>query len=328
MCWGPRHGGGPISGIRAESFQNWIREIKFRVEGQPGASAARLLGKLIHALPLAVKTDALIYMEQTERDPAGRSIVATMDILDARLGRANSERASSWLAAFAEFKRESHGNYKDFWARFTRCVAKLDALSMQMNEKVVFNRATRALRLPDGQLPVALSALETRPCRFSGSALREIAIRMCETHRPGGDSAEVYAPDIPGNSESLNTFRAHDNSRNDDDWDFQAYDWGSNHDNELKEVLLEGGSIMRMKPKKPVKPRNTHGVRGASRRGAVKKSSHIPNRKGKGAGRRYSCVVASLPIVGAIAQIHPEGNWIRESRQKEKGDIHTGGIYT
>ena len=109
-----------------------------------------------------------------------------MDILDSLFGRADSERACSWLAAFAEFKRGTQENYKDFWARFTRRVPKLESLGMPMSDKVVFSRAIHALRLPDGQMPIVLSALETRPGRFSVDGLREIAIRMYETHKPGG----------------------------------------------------------------------------------------------------------------------------------------------
>ena len=61
-------------------------------------------------------------------------------------------------------------------------------------------------------------------------------------------------------------------------------DRASNYDSETAGVMLEDGSIMLMKPKKPTKPRNNPGVREASRRGGVENFSHIPNRKGKGAG--------------------------------------------
>ena len=267
------------------TFQNWKREIKLWIAGQPGASVTQLLAKLIHALPLPIKTEALLYMEQTEQTHDTRSIAVVIDMLDSRYGKTDSERACSWLTAFTEFKRETQENYKDSWARFTRCVAKLEALGMPMNSKVVFNRAIRALRLPDGQLPIVLSALETRPDRFSVEALREIAIRMYETHKPGGDSTEVFATTIDAQNDTVATYHSADGNWDENDWEFDEEESGWNHEEEISEIMLEDGPIMLMKPKKPTEPRNTPGIHEASRRGAVKNFSNIPNRKGKGKGK-------------------------------------------
>ena len=150
-----------------------------------------------------------------------------MDLLDSRFGRADSERACSWLTAFAEFKRETQENYKDFWERFARCVAKLEALGVPMNDKVVFSRAIHALRLPDGQMPIALSALETSPCRFSAEGLPGITIRMYETHKPGSDSADVYPANTSTRNEPLSTYHAGDCSWDDNDWYGTEDDWES-----------------------------------------------------------------------------------------------------
>ena len=179
-------------GFTPITFQNWKREIKLRIAGQPGATVTQLLAKLIHVLPLAVKTEALIYMENTEQTPEQRSIGAVIEMLDSRYGKTDSERACAWLSAFTDFKRETQEDYEDFWSRFTRCVAKLEALGMAMGEKVALSRAIHAIRLPDGQLPIALSALETRQNPNSVAALREITIRMYETHKTGTDSTEAY----------------------------------------------------------------------------------------------------------------------------------------
>ena len=264
------------------TFQNWKREVKLRIAGQPGASVTQLLAKLIHVLPLAVKTESLLYMEQTEKNPQTRTINHIMDLVDTRYGRTDSERACSWLTAFTEFKRETHENYKDFWARFTRCVTKLDALGMPMNDKIVFNRAIHALRLPEGQLPIVLSALETRPDRFSVTGLREITIRMYETHKMGGDSSEVYNTATQPPADSQQTFHAEWGYGGENDWSWEEEESDLIHDPEATEIILEDGSIMLMKPKKPNKPRNTPGSNESARRGAVKTFSHIPNRKGKG----------------------------------------------
>ena len=96
------------------TFQNWKREAKLWIAGQPGASVTQLLAKLIRVLPLAVKTESLLYMGQTDKNPQIRTINHIMDLVDARYGRTDSERACSRLAAFTEFKRETQGNYKDF----------------------------------------------------------------------------------------------------------------------------------------------------------------------------------------------------------------------
>ena len=96
------------------TFQNWKREVKLRIAGQPGATVTQILAKLIHILPLSVKTDALLYMESTEGQVESRSVDKIMQLLDRRFGRTDSERACSWLTAFTEFKRENGENYKDF----------------------------------------------------------------------------------------------------------------------------------------------------------------------------------------------------------------------
>ena len=264
------------------SFQNWKREVKLRIAGQPGASVTQLLAKLTHVLPLAVKTEPLLYMEQTEGDPQRRTINRITDLVDSRFGRTDSERACSWLTAFAEFKLEAQENYKDFWSRFTRCVAKLNPLGMPLSGKIVFSRAIHALRLPAGKLPIALPALETHPGRFSVSGLREITIRMYETRKTGGDSAEVYASESNQIMDSKQTFHADWGYGGENDWNWEEGEAGMIHETETSEIILEDGSIILMKPKKHNKPRNTPGSNEAARRGDVGTFSHMPNRKGKG----------------------------------------------
>ena len=270
----------PCPPFTPNTFQNWKREVKLWVAGMPGATTTQVLAKLIHAMPLSTKTEALLYMESTEKQPESRSVDAVMKMMDLRYGRTDSERACSWLTAFTEFKRESNENYKDFWTRFNRCTAKLTALDMPMTQQVIFNRAIQALRLPDGQLPIILSALETRPDRFSVDSLREITIRMYETHRPKIDTAEVFVADsnpalIENHPENVN----HDRCEEQDDND----SWGDS-----MSVTLESGAVFLMMPKKPNKPRNAPGMNEASRRGAVGTFRHIPNQnqnghvKGKG----------------------------------------------
>ena len=129
---------GPCPQFAPNTFQNWKREVELWVAGQPGVSVTQLMAELIHVIPLDVKTEALICAEQTERNPSERAISTIMNLLDARFGRSDSERARSRLSAFTDFKRETQENYNDFRARFTRFAAKLEALQMPTNEKVVF----------------------------------------------------------------------------------------------------------------------------------------------------------------------------------------------
>ena len=275
----------PCPTFTPSTFQNWKREIKLWIAGQPGATATQLLAKLIHAMPLSVKSESLIYMEQTERDPNSRSISHVMDLMDTRYGRTDSERACAWLSAFTDFKRETQENYKDFWTRFTRCVAKLGALGMPMNQTVVPNRAIQALRLPYGQLPIVLSALETRPDRFSVDSLREITIRMYEAHKPGGDSSEVFATSTPTSLNPNHTYYDEENDWDENEWWSHEGEWDPDHSEDVSEIILDGGSIMLMKPKKQTNPRNTPGIHESSRQCAVRNFSFIPNRKGKGGGK-------------------------------------------
>ena len=209
----------PCPEFDPNTLQPRKREIKLMVDGKPGASVTQLLAKLIHVLPLEVQAESLLHMEQTERNPSGMSIAEVMDMIDARLGRTDSVRDCSWLTAFAEFKREAHDNNKDLWARFTRCVDKLNPLGKPMNDKVVSSRAIRALRLPGCQLPIAISALKTRSGRFSAPALREITIRMYETHKPGADSTGVFAGNWAHSPDSQNAYHSAGYSRSEGDRD-------------------------------------------------------------------------------------------------------------
>lgn len=86
------------------TFRNWKREIKLRIAGQTGASVTQLLAKLTHALPLEVKTEALLCMGQTERQPESRPIATIINMLDSRFGRTDSEKTRPWITAFAAFK--------------------------------------------------------------------------------------------------------------------------------------------------------------------------------------------------------------------------------
>ena len=99
-----------------------------------------------------------------------------------------------WLSQFTEFKRNvSAGeNYKDFWSRYSRTVTKLKSLGITMNDDMVFHKAIQALKFPEGQLPLVLSSLQTTGQSNSVQALKDLTIKMYETHRPSNDQTDVY----------------------------------------------------------------------------------------------------------------------------------------
>ena len=145
-------------------------------------------------------------------------------------------------------------------------------MGMAMTDQVVFNRAIQALRVPDGQLPIILSALETRPDRFSVDSLKDITIRMYETHRPKIDTTEVYVANNYPPTES----QGQDETMHAEEYESEE-DW-----QDSLEVTMEDGNVFLMKPKKPTKPRNAPGMHEAAKRGAVNAFRHIPNHKGQG----------------------------------------------
>ena len=97
----------------SDTYQNWRMGSKLRIAGQHGATSTQLLAKLIYLRPIEVKTEALLYPDQTESIPQSRPIESILAQKDGRYGQTDSERSCARLAQFAEFKRESDGNYKD-----------------------------------------------------------------------------------------------------------------------------------------------------------------------------------------------------------------------
>ena len=242
-----------------QSYQQWRREIKLWLGAQAGASITQLLSKIIMVLPLAVKMDAMTYMEETENHPHSREMQKVFDILDIRYGKTDTEKSWMWLNQFTEFKRNVNAgeSYRDFWSRYNRTVTKLRSLGINMNEEMIFHKAIQALRFPEGQLPIVLSALKTTGESKSIQALKEITINMYETHRPITDSSDVYhASPIEGMADESIVEPA------DEEWEYTD----------------EYGQIFLMKPKKKSKGKNAPGAAEAARRGAVANFRGLPNR--------------------------------------------------
>ena len=49
--------------------------------------------------------EVLTYLEGTEVNPESRSLDTVKQMMNARYGKTDSERAWSWLSSFTEFKR-------------------------------------------------------------------------------------------------------------------------------------------------------------------------------------------------------------------------------
>ena len=86
-------------------YQQMRREVKLWVGAQSGATITQLLSKLIMILPVSVRSDALTYMEETEKAPQSRDTQRIFDLLDARYGKTDTEKSRMWLSQFTEFKR-------------------------------------------------------------------------------------------------------------------------------------------------------------------------------------------------------------------------------
>ena len=132
-----------------------------------------------------------------------------------------------------------------------------------------------------GELKIALSSIETLPGRRSIAGLREITVRMYETQKYGGGSAEVSDA---RNNWTNDTYHDQDGNWAGEDYGEWDYEWIPELDNECAEVTWRDGSVYLTKPKNPSRRRNLPGIHEASRRGAEWDFSHTPNLKGEAAG--------------------------------------------
>ena len=258
-----------------QSYQQWRREVKLWVAAQAGATIAQLLAKMISCLPMSVRMGAMTYMEETESHPRKREMKPILDLSDTRFGKTDTGKSWMWLSQFTEFKRNSSGNFKDFWSRYSRTITKLQSLGMTVNEEMVFRKVIQALRLPDGQLPIVLSAFRTMNASTSAQSLKELKIKMYETHRPITAHTDVYQAqiDLTGGDDSVS-----------------ASDTGMTGESEEIEIADSDGQVFLMKPKEKSKPKNSPGAAESARHGAIRTFQGAPAYKGigKGAGKSFS----------------------------------------
>ena len=278
------------------TYSQWKREVKLWAAAQCGATQTQLLSKLITVLPQPAKISGLTYMEATEITPESRHINTFLTTLDERYGGTDSEKSRAWLNAFTEFTRDTGGNLKDFWARFPRVINRLGALNMKLSDQMVFNKALQALTLPEGQAPIVISALETRRNPNDVQALKEITIRMYETHKVNKDNSDVStANTIPEpcntgldsvrgqsdqNNESMNLDDGNpallpENAEDPETIDTaDEYEWTDND-----------GTTYLIKPKRPVSGRNQPGQMITATRGSIANFKGYKNGKSLGKGK-------------------------------------------
>ena len=172
------------------------------------------------------------------------------------------------MSQFTEFKRNvgNRENFKDFLARFQRAITKLKSLGMGMNDDMVCRKAIQSLRLPEGQLPIVMSALETTGEATSIKALRELTIKC---------TRRIRHPSIRRKYIAL----------------FQRPHRVTNR-NQMEKGMQNGKRLMLLGRfslwgQKKTKSRNATGDSESSRRGAMSHFKGAPNRKSypKGKGK-------------------------------------------
>ena len=143
---------------------------------------------------------------------------------------------------------------------FNRTITKPKSLGLEMSEDMIFHKAVQALRFPEGQLPIVLSALQTSGESTSVKALKDLTIKMYETHKTITDHTDVYAVN-PGSVEEEE--EASEETESEVEWEYAD----------------ESGQTYLMRPKKKSKGENAPGLAEAARRGDVANFRNYPNSK-------------------------------------------------
>ena len=138
--------------------------------------------------------------------------------------------------------------------------------------------------------------------------------------RPVGDSSEVYNTATNPLNDTQSTFHADWNYRAETEWDRGESEFDANHDPDVSDIILEDGSMVLMKTKKPINLATLQGVANRPPRGGPSKPIvAFQIGKDKDKGNPYVFVAATPSIVGGNALIRPGVNLVRDSRREEKG---------
>ena len=177
------------------TYAQWKRDLKLWIASQNGTAATQLHAKIIAVPPAHAKVGGLEYMDATEMITHARDIASFVGILGGRYSKTDAGKSWTRLTAFAQFSKAKSESYKEFRSRFQRFVSRLNALQMALIPQMLFNKALQALNLPESQLHIVLSGLETKNNPNDAIALKDIAIRMFETHRVRAERSDIYNAD-------------------------------------------------------------------------------------------------------------------------------------
>ena len=181
---------------------------------------------------------------------------------------------------------------------------------------MILTQSTQALKLSEGELPLVLSALETKPSSHIVDSMRDIAIEMFETHRHNPDASEVFQAQFQRENQS--TIGTEDCSQN------ETEEWPD----DTEGVIERYGEVAReaylIKPKRPVKARGTHGSEVSAKKGAENHPRHFPNTaqsKGTEKGKRNNDMMEMWrpwPLLGRFPSSVQSGTVWKQRKGKRK----------
>ena len=161
-----------------------------------------------------------------------------------------------------------------------------------MSEEMVFAKALQALKLSGTQLPILISVLETKQKSHCITTLKDMTIKMVETHRHRPGPSEVFnATDNQSQNltDTLDGWEAPEHPET-EEW------YEGDDDEETFERTDEHGEVFLFRPKRAAKARNAPGAAASATQGAIQQFRAIPNGRPKGKGKgAMSCLRCGQP---------------------------------
>ena len=160
---------------------------------------------------------------------------------------------------------------------------------MNISESIIPHRAIQPQRLREGKPPILLASLDTFNNPTSAKALRELSIKMYETHRGKTNASEV----------------PHENHNPEDGGESETDKGGA------IQFADVGGGIFPIRPKKPTKSRDAPGQAETSKRGSENNRQGTQTRL---PDRRCAFDVATRVGWRKISRILFGRCWVRNSQ--------------
>ena len=145
-------------------------------------------------------------------------------------------------------------------------------------------------KLPGSQTPIVISSIETSQCPHDVKALKEITIRMYETHKPSKDQSDVFnmeqediqmhetpSGDVIQSGIPTEPITPGENG----DPEYNPYEGDDPYGNEGEaEWTDENGATYLLRPKRPVAGRNQPGQMITATRGSIANFKGVKNGNG------------------------------------------------